>query len=52
MTRKFDAYVCYDFQGNNDYVTNTVLPALEENHDPPLKLCKPHQGFRTRRTNN
>ena len=45
MTRKFDAYVCYDFQGNNDYVTNTVLPALEENPDPPLKLCNHTRDF-------
>ena len=45
MTRKFDAYVCYDFQGNNDYVTNTVLPALEESRDPPLNLCNHTRDF-------
>ena len=43
---KFDAYVCYDFQGNNDFVTDTFLPALEENHDPPLKLCIHKRDFK------
>ena len=42
---KFDAYVCYDFQGNNDFVTDTILLALEENHDPPMTLCIHKRDF-------
>ena len=37
--RQFDAYVCYDFDEDFDFVMETVLPALENNHDPPFKLC-------------
>ena len=36
--RKFDAYVCYNFEGENDFVTDTVLPVLEENHSPPFSI--------------
>ena len=37
--RKFDSYVCYSYDGEHDFVTDTVLPVLEENHSPPFKLC-------------
>ena len=43
--REFDAYVCYDFDGNHDFVMNSILPALEENQDPPLKLCIHSRDF-------
>ena len=36
--REYDAYVCFDFDENNDYAMNTILPELEEQHDPPFKL--------------
>ena len=37
--RQFDAYVCYNFDEDFEFVMATVLPALEDNHDPPFKLC-------------
>ena len=37
--KTYDAYVCYDFDGDSDYVTDIVLPTLEEIYDPPFKLC-------------
>ena len=37
--REFDAYVCYDFDENNDYAMGTLLPEFEGNQDPPFKLC-------------
>ena len=43
---KYDAYVCYDSQGNTDFVTDTILPALEENHDPPMTLCIRKRDFK------
>ena len=36
--RQFDAYVCYDFE-DFEFVMETLLPALEENQDPPFRLC-------------
>ena len=43
--KDFDAYVCYDFDGNHDFVMDTILPAFEENLDPPLKLCIHSRDF-------
>ena len=37
--REFDAYVCYDFDENNDYAMGILLPEFEGNQDPPFKLC-------------
>ena len=37
--REFDAYVCYDFDENNDYAMGTLLPEFEGIQDPPFKLC-------------
>ena len=47
LTRRriFDAYVCYHFDKNNDFVMDIILPAFEENQDPPLKLCIHSQDF-------
>ena len=36
--REFDAYVCYDFDENNDYAMGILLPEFEGNQDPPFKL--------------
>ena len=36
--REFDAFVCYNFDEDKDFIFNTILPELEENHDPPLKM--------------
>ena len=43
--REFDAFVCYDFDGNDDFVLSSILPALEENQDPPFKLCIHSRDF-------
>ena len=43
--KDFDAYICYDFDGNHDFVMDTILPAFEENLDPPLKLCIHSRDF-------
>ena len=43
--RKFDAYVCYDFDQNNDFVMDTILPAFEDNENPPFKLCIHSRDF-------
>ena len=37
--KEFDAYVCYDFEEDNDYVMNHILPQLEENENHQLKMC-------------
>ena len=43
--REFDAYVCYAFDQNHDFVMDTVLPELEENQNPPFKLCIHSRDF-------
>ena len=43
--REYDAVVFYDFDHDNEFVTNTILPALEETHDPPFKLCFSDRDF-------
>ena len=36
--KKYDAFVCYRFKTDDDFVKNIVIPALEQKHDPPFKL--------------
>ena len=36
--KEYDAFVCYNFDEDFDFVFNSILPELEENHDPPLKM--------------
>ena len=36
--REYDAFVCYNFDEDHHFVFNSILPELEENHDPPLKM--------------
>ena len=36
--REYDAFVCYNFDENRDFVFDSILPELEEKHDPPLKM--------------
>ena len=36
--REYDAFVCYNFDEDNLFVFNSILPELEDNHDPPLKM--------------
>ena len=43
--RECDAYLCYDFDGNHDFVMDTILPAFEENQDPSFKLCIHSRDF-------
>ena len=44
--REFDAYVCYAFDQDDDFVMNTILPGLEENQNPPFKLCIHSRDFK------
>ena len=43
--REFDAFVCYNFDTDCEYVLNTILPEMGENHDPPFKLCFDSKDF-------
>ena len=36
--REYDAFVCYNFDEDHLFVFDSILPELEENHDPPLKM--------------
>ena len=36
--KEYHAFVCYNFDEDNLFVFNSILPELEENHDPPLKI--------------
>ena len=36
--REYDAFVCYNFDEDNLFVFDSILPELEDNHDPPLKM--------------
>ena len=36
--REYDAFVCYNFDDYNHFVFDSILPELEDNHDPPLKM--------------
>ena len=36
--REYDAFVCYNFDEDWHFVFNSILPELEDNHDPPLKM--------------
>ena len=44
--KEFDAFVCFDFNTDCEYVTDVILPELEENHDPPLKVCFHSRDFK------
>ena len=43
--KKYDAFVCYQFDSDDDFVKNTIIPELEEKHDPPFKLCVHENDF-------
>ena len=36
--REYDAFVCYNFDEDHIFVFDSVLPELEDSHDPPLKM--------------
>ena len=36
--REYDAFVCYNFDEDHQFVFNSILPELEEKLDPPLKM--------------
>ena len=36
--REYDAFVCYNFDEDHFFVFDSILPELEDNHDPPLKM--------------
>ena len=37
--KKYDAFVCYQFDSDDDFVKNTIIPELEQKPDSPFKLC-------------
>ena len=43
--KKYDAFVCYQFDADDDFVKNIIIPELEEKHDPPFKLCVHENDF-------
>ena len=43
--REYDAFVCYNFDKDNDFVFDSILPELEENHHRPLKLLIHDRDF-------
>ena len=43
--KEYDAFVCYQFDSDDDFVKNTIIPELEQNHDPPFKLCIHENDF-------
>ena len=43
--RDFDAFVCYKFDTDNDYVINVILEKIEEMYYPPLRLCVHERDF-------
>ena len=42
--KEYDAFVCYDI-ADADYVHKTIIDELEENCDPPFKLCIHKRDF-------
>ena len=44
-SRDFDAFVCYNFDEDNLFVFNSILPELEEKCVPPLKLLIHDRDF-------
>ena len=43
--REYDAFVCYNFDEDHDFVFDSILPELEENHHRPLKLLIHDRDF-------
>ena len=43
--REYDSFVCYNFDEDHNFVFNSILPELEENHDPPLKVSIHDRDF-------
>ena len=37
--KKYDAFVCYAFDADNEFVMTSIQPELEEKCIPPFKLC-------------
>ena len=43
--REYDAALFYNFDCDDEFAMDTILPALEETHDPPFKLCVHSRDF-------
>ena len=43
--KKYHAFVCYQFDSDDDFVKNTIMSELEQKHDPPFKLCVHENDF-------
>ena len=36
--KDYDAFVCYNFDDDRNFVFDSILPELGDNHDPPLRM--------------
>ena len=43
--KKYDAFVCYQFDADDAFVKNEIIPEFEQNHDPPFKLFISENDF-------
>ena len=43
--KKYDVFICYRFDADDDFVKNKIIPELEEKHDPPFKLFISENDF-------
>ena len=43
--KEFDAFVCYRFDTDNDYIVGIILKSLEEKCEPSLRLCVHERDF-------
>ena len=44
--KEFDAFVCYNFDTDREFAEEVILTELQENHDPPFKLCFHSRDFK------
>ena len=46
-TKEYDAFICYEYnEVDQDFAENTIRMKLEENFDPPFKLCLHRRDFK------
>ena len=43
--RKFDAFICYNFDSDREFTEDILLQELEVNHAPPFKICIHRENF-------
>ncbi len=45
ICKEYDAFVCYNFDRDHDFVSSVLVPELEEKHEPPFKLLLESRDF-------